>query len=145
MPGVTRYIALSLLTGYAWLAVAGAAWLVTGTSMTVAAYDVRLHALFLGFVISMVFGHAPVIVPAVLRVPLPYTPAFYAHLALLHAGLLVRLVGGDVLGLPGAWSLGGILNVAAMLLFVGVSAAAAIREVLRRRLVERAIRQPRVA
>jgi hypothetical protein len=136
IPGVTRFIALCLLTGYAWLAVAGAAWLVTGTAAG-AAYDVRLHALFLGFVISMVFGHAPVIVPAVLRVPLPYSPVFYGHLALLHAGLLVRVAGGDVLGVPGAWGLGGVLNVAAILLFVGVSAAAVVRELARRRGIER--------
>jgi len=132
MPGVTRFIALSLLLGYAWLAVAGAAWLVTGIDGG-AAYDVRLHALFLGFVISMVFGHAPVIVPAVLRVPLPYTPVFYGHLALLHAGLLVRIIGGDVLGVAGAWNLGGVLNVVAILVFVGVSAAAATGELARRR------------
>ncbi len=132
IPGVTRFIALCLLTGYAWLAVAGTAWLVTGSAAG-AAYDVRLHALFLGFVIAMVFGHAPVIVPAVLRVPLPYSPLFYGHLVLLHAGLLVRIVGGDVLGVPGAWAAGGVLNVAAVLLFVGVSAGAVVRELVRRR------------
>jgi hypothetical protein len=134
VPGVTRFIALSLLAGYAWLAVAGAAWLATGAGAAAGpAYDVRVHALFLGFVISMVFGHAPVIVPAVLRVPLPYTPVFFGHLGLLHAALILRIVGGDVLGMPWAWSTGGILNVVAMLLFVGVSAAAAIRELARRR------------
>ena len=134
IPSVTRFIALSLLAGYAWLAVAGAAWLLTGAGPAAgAAYDVRLHALFLGFVISMVFGHAPVIVPAVLRVPLPYSPVFYGHLALLHAALVLRIVGGDVLGLPMAWTTGGILGVVAMLLFVGVSAAAALREIVRRR------------
>ena len=136
IPGVTRFIALSLLTGYAWLAVAGAAWLVTGTEAGTA-YDLRLHALFLGFIISMVFGHAPVIVPAVLRVPLPYSPAFYGHLVLLHVGLLVRVVAGDLLGVPGAWGLGGVLNVVAILLFVGVSAAAVVRELARRRGIER--------
>lgn len=139
MPGVTRFIALSLLMGYAWLAVAGAAWVATGIEGG-AAYDVRLHALFLGFVISMVFGHAPVIVPAVLRVPLPFTPVFYGHLALLHAGLLIRIIGGDVLGVSGAWHLGGVLNVVAVLVFVGVSAAAAIGELARRRRLRRSRR-----
>jgi hypothetical protein len=83
---VTRFVALSLLAGYAWLAVAGACWLVFGAAGltgvgAVAAHDTMLHALFLGFVISMVFGHAPVILPAVLRLPLPYHAWFYAHLA----------------------------------------------------------------
>ena len=83
-----------------------------------------LHALFLGFVMSMVFGHAPIILPAVLGTPLPYRPRFYAHLALLHVGLVLRIVAGDLFGLHGAWLLGGIVNVAALLLFVASSALA---------------------
>ena len=92
IPGVTRFIALCLLAGYAWLAVGGATWLVWGAAAPALARDAMLHALFLGFVISMVYGHAPVILPAVLRVPLPYRPWFYGHLALLQAGLVVRVV-----------------------------------------------------
>ncbi|HEY5435918.1 MAG TPA: hypothetical protein VIK13_11855, partial [Candidatus Limnocylindrales bacterium] len=131
-PGAARFIALSLLAGYVWMAVAGVAWLFTGASAGAAAYDVRLHALLIGFVISMVFGHAPAAVSAVLRVPLPYSPAFYGHLALLHAGLLLRVVGGDVLLLPWAGNLGGVMSVAAVLLFVAVSAAAAVLGLTRR-------------
>ncbi|HVA85160.1 MAG TPA: hypothetical protein VNF73_02455 [Candidatus Saccharimonadales bacterium] len=128
-PGVTRFIALCLLIGYAWLAVAGGCWLVFGGAGLTGAgqpYDAMLHTLFLGFVMSMVFGHAPIILPAVLRLPLPYQPRFYWHLALLHAGLLLRVVGGDVLGSQAAWQAGGILNVTALLLFVGSSAVAIV-------------------
>ncbi len=135
MAGVTRYIALCLLAGYAWLAVAGAAWAVTGTA-PVPAYDIRLHALFLGFIVSMVFGHAPVIVPAVLRVPLPYRPWNYAALVLLHAGLVVRLIGGDMLGVPDGLLIGGVVNVLAMLVFVGLSIVSAAVELRRRHTVE---------
>jgi hypothetical protein len=123
--GVTRFIALCLLIGYAWLATAGLLWLASGAHAAGPAYDAMLHAVFLGFVISMVFGHAPVIVPAVLR--------FYAHLALLHAGLVVRIVGGDVLGMEGMRQLGGVLNVLALLLFVASSAASVLQELARRR------------
>ncbi len=52
-----------------------------------AAYDAALHALTLGFVFSMVFGHAAIIFPAVLRVAVPYHPTFYLPLALLHLSL----------------------------------------------------------
>lgn len=135
MSGLTRYIAACLLAGYAWLAVAGVAWILTGTAVG-AAYDVRLHAVFLGFVISMVLGHAPVIVPSVLRVPLPYHAWSYGALVLLHAGLLVRVAGGDVLGVPGGLELGGILNVAALLAFVAGSVAASAGELRRRRGIE---------
>jgi hypothetical protein len=124
MRGVTRFVALSLLAGYAWLALAGVAWTAFGAAPPVAAYDAMLHALFLGFVISMVFGHAPIILPAVLRLPLPYHPRFYVHLGLLHAGLALRIIGGDVLGSDVARVGGGILNVLALLLFLVSSALA---------------------
>lgn len=133
MTGVTRYIALCLLVGYAWLAIGGVLWVIGGAAASTMLYDARLHAIFLGFVISMVFGHAPVIIPAVLRVPLPYRPRFYAHLALLHVGLVVRVVGGDLLGQPELWRLGGVLNVIALLVFVGSSAAAVVSELYARR------------
>jgi hypothetical protein len=126
MGGVTRYIALCLLIGYGWLALGGALWLTVGASAGGPGYDAMLHAIFLGFVMSMVFGHAPVIIPAVLRVPLPYRPRFYAHLLLLHAGLLLRIAGGDLLGSTFLWQAGGVLNVIALLLFVASSALAAI-------------------
>ena len=135
LTGVTRYIAVCLLAGYAWLAVAGAAWVLTGTA-PFPAYDIRLHALFLGFVISMVFGHAPVIVPAVLRVPLPYRWWNYIPLALLHAGLVVRLAGGDLLGMPDGLLAGGVANVLAILAFLGVSAMSAAIELRRRHALE---------
>jgi hypothetical protein len=126
LPGVTRFIALCLLAGYAWLAVGGATWVAFGASAPALAHDAMLHALFLGFVISMVYGHAPVILPSVLRIPLPYRPWFYGHLVLLHAGLVVRVLVGDILGLQGAWQVGGVLTVTSMLVFVVASASAAI-------------------
>ncbi|MGH2512981.1 MAG: hypothetical protein ACRDGQ_09865, partial [Candidatus Limnocylindrales bacterium] len=130
--GVTRFVALSLLAGYAWLAVGGATWLVFGEVTAGGAHDTMLHAIFLGFVISMVFGHAPVILPAVLRTPLPWHDRFYVHLVLLHVGLLVRIVGGDLLGSTTAWQTGGVLNVTALLVFVASSAAAIVASYSRR-------------
>ena len=138
LPGVTRFIALCLLAGYVWLAVGGAAWLVYGGAASVLARDAMLHALFLGFVISMVYGHAPVILPAVLRVPLPYRPSFYGHLVLLHVGLVIRVVAGDLAGNPQAWQVGGVLTVTSMLLFVVASVAAVAGELRARRRITRA-------
>ena len=132
LPGVTRFIAACLLAGYAWLAIGGVAWIAGGGAPGALLRDAMLHALFLGFVISMVFGHAPVILPAVLRVPLPWRPWFYVHLALLHAGLVVR-VGGDLAGSTAAWQAGGVLTVTAVLLFVVASAGSAIAELLAQR------------
>ena len=74
------------MSGSPW---AGRSWPWPGTP----AYDAALHALLLGFVFSMVFGHAPIILPAVLRVALPYHRSFYVPLQLLHASVALRLLG----------------------------------------------------
>ena len=55
--------------------------------------DAALHAIGLGFVFSMVFGHAPIIFPAVTRIKIPYHPALYLPLALLHLTLALRVFG----------------------------------------------------
>ncbi|OGG53981.1 MAG: hypothetical protein A3F84_04790 [Candidatus Handelsmanbacteria bacterium RIFCSPLOWO2_12_FULL_64_10] len=108
---------LALLSGYVWLGVCGLLGLVCGGLVGGLTYDAILHAFFLGFVFSMIFGHAPVILPAVLGIPVPFRPAFYLPLALLHATLALR-VASDLLGwAPGrAW--GGLLNALALLSFL---------------------------
>jgi hypothetical protein len=104
-----RFVAVCLLAGYFWLAAGGAL-----IALSVA-YDAALHAIFVGFVFSMVFGHAPVILPAVLRVSFPYHPVLYLPLALLHASLAVRVAVSTQLG---AWG-----NAAAIALFILLAAA----------------------
>ena len=122
VPGVTRFMAVCLLSGYAWLAAGGAVWLSLGDlGSSVAGYDAALHTIFLGFVMAMIFGHAPVIVPAVLGVRLPFRPWFYGHLALLHAALLVRVVAGDAAGSRLSWQVGGVGTEVAVLAFIVVS------------------------
>jgi hypothetical protein len=126
--GVTRFMAVCLLAGYAWLLVAGATWLASGDiGRSVGTYDLALHAVFLGFVMSMIFGHAPVIVPAVLGTPLPFRPWFYGHLAVLHLALILRLVVGDAGGVRLAWQVGGAGAEVAILAFLAVSAVAVVR------------------
>jgi hypothetical protein len=99
-----RYVAACLLAGYFWLGLGGVLMaLSTG-------YDAALHAIFVGFVFSMVFGHAPVILPAVLRVRFPYHAVLYLPLALLHTSLAVRVFVSAPLG---AWG-----NAAAIALFI---------------------------
>lgn len=123
--GLTRFIAVCLLSGYAWLAV-GSVTLLAAGSLEGLAYDAVLHAILAGFVFSMVFGHAPVIFPAVVRVKMPYHWTFYGPLLVLHASLLLRLA-GDGLAEPGLRSLGGLLNAAALVLFILGTLASVIR------------------
>jgi hypothetical protein len=116
--GVTRFMAVCLLGSYAWLGVGGAIAAVTGVAAPGLVYDAMLHAVFIGFVMSMVFAHAPVIFPAVLGLPLEYRPTFYLHAGVLHLSLIVRVV-GDLVESLGRWrAWGGLLNTAALLLFM---------------------------
>lgn len=123
--GVTRFIAACLLPGYAWLVLGGLFWLVFGGGYPAGPiYDAMLHTIFLGFVISMIFGHAPVIIPALMGVPVRYSPVFYLHMGLLHASLALRIV-SDLLGWQSAREWGGMLNEVAILLFLFVTIYAA--------------------
>jgi len=123
--GLARFVAVSLLSGYLWLGVAGLLGLRFGGLAVGPHYDAWLHAIFLGFVFAMIFGHAPIIFPAVLGVPVPFRPAFYSHLALLHLSLVLRVVGDVATWWPGRlW--GGLLNAVAVLLFLGNTARAVL-------------------
>lgn len=116
--GLTRYIAVCLLSGYAWLAVGGTILLLGGGfDSGNLAYDAGLHALFLGFVFSMVFGHAPIVVPSVTRLSMHYHPLLYVPLFLLHTSVLLRLVGDTAAG-ETLRSSAGVLNAAALVLFI---------------------------
>lgn len=115
--GLPRFSAAALLAGYAWLALAAVVWLALGRPTGTAAYDVVVHGTFLGFAISMVVAHAPVILPAVLSVRLPYRAVLWVPLGVLHAGMAVRVLG---LGVGGGlvWQIGSAVTVAAVLLLV---------------------------
>ncbi len=122
--GLTRYIAACLLSGYVWLAAGGGVILVAGgLAPGSAANDAAIHAIAIGFVFSMIFGHAPIILPAVLRAKMPYRATFYLPLALLHGSLLVRIA-GDALGGHDLVRIGGLLNALAIAAFILNSATA---------------------
>jgi hypothetical protein len=124
--GLTRFIAVCLLSGYFWLALGGAVIAAFGLAPATPAYDAALHALLLGFVFAMVFGHAPIIFPAVLRVAVPYHPGFYAPLVLLHASLALRLAGDAGAGYDlKRW--GALLSALALVGFIANTAAAVLR------------------
>jgi hypothetical protein len=120
--GVTRFMAACLLLGYAWLGVSGLLLLTAATTTPGPTYDAILHAIFLGFVVSMIFGHAAIVFPAITGAPLPYQPAAYLPLAVLHASVVLRVTGDllDSLGRLRPW--GGLLNATAILLFLANTA-----------------------
>ncbi|MEO8758788.1 MAG: hypothetical protein ABI398_13680 [Devosia sp.] len=93
-PGSTRFYASGMLAGYAWLAFSGGLFLF-GPALDLA-YDLQLHTIFLGFVLSMLMAHALIILPAVLGIRLTFSRALYVPLALLHASLVLRVLGNTI-------------------------------------------------
>jgi hypothetical protein len=88
-----RFAAVSILAGHLWLAVAGLWLLIAPAGSLAFSYDAVVHAIAIGFVLSMMFGHAPIILPAVTGLRVRYTGYAYAPLALLHASVALRLAG----------------------------------------------------
>ena len=124
--GLTRFIAICLLSGYLWLALAGALGLAGALLPGAAWRDAALHAIGLGFVFAMVFGHAPIIFPAVARVKIPYHPVFYVPLLVLHASLALRVVSGLTGDFAGQRA-GGAANALALLLFIATMLTSVVR------------------
>lgn len=118
--GLRRYNAAALLAGYLWLGCAGAAWLVAGTPTAHWAYDITIHGTFLGFGVSMIMAHAPIIFPAVLGRPLPYKAISWGPLALLHLGVAVRFL-GNLTDRSEVFRVGAVLSVLALVAFLLVS------------------------
>lgn len=115
LAGQHRYSALLLLTGYAWLLITAVLFVLK--PYFIFYYDAVLHSFFIGFVFSMIFSHAPIILPAVLRWPIKiYRPVLYGWFGALQASLLLRIA-GDVLEMQALRQWGGLLNGFAILLF----------------------------
>lgn len=119
--GLTRYIAVCLLAGYVWLGVGGLLSLYFGAVYAGYIYDALLHAVLLGFVFSMIFGHAPIIFPALTGQSIVFTPLAYGYLALLHGSLLLREI-ADLTAWADGRQWGGLLNVTAVIIFIMMTA-----------------------
>lgn len=115
--GLPRYVAWALLTGYGWLAVGGGWMAGAGLPAAGLAYDGMLHAVLVGFVFSMIFGHAPIIFPALMGKMATFHPRLYMPLVGLHASLILRLL-GDVLQEPLLRRWGGLFNAIFILYFL---------------------------
>ena len=117
---LTRYIAWCLALGFIWLGVGGGLSLGFGAQVAGPRYDALLHVVFVGFVMSMIFGHAPIILPAILGIPINFQPAFYVHLIVLHVSLLVRVI-ADYTNQSTLRMWGGLMNEIAILIFIGMT------------------------
>lgn len=124
--GLPRYAAAAMLAGYLWLLVAGLTWAATGRPAMAGVYDLAVHAIVVGFALSMVMAHAPIILPAVLGIRLPYHRALWVALVALHLGMLVRAVALLAGHIP-LWQTGSLGIIAALLLLGGTAVILAVR------------------
>lgn len=115
--GLAKYMAVALLAGYAWLLMAGGIALTLGSGFYGFAYDAYLHSIFLGFVFSMIFAHGPLILPSLLGLRFEFRDWLYAPLGLLHASLLLRMIGDFSLS-SGLRQASGLLSAIAIAFFL---------------------------
>lgn len=113
---LTRFVAISLLCGYAMLLLTGV--LLFALQSQALGYDILVHTFFIGFSFSMIFAHGPIIFPGVLGISgKPYHPIFYGWVLLLHLSLGLRIVAGLQLEMQlRKWS--GILSMIAILGYI---------------------------
>jgi hypothetical protein len=126
LAGQPRFAAVSILAGHIWLGIAGLLLLIAPPGATTFSYDAAVHAITIGFVLSMVFGHAPIILPAVIGLRVSYTRIAYAPLALLHLSVILRLA-GDLFEWMDLRANSGIASALALLGYVACLAFAACK------------------
>lgn len=114
--GHYHFMGLALLLAYLWLGVTG---LLSMREMgNPYLYDAVLHSFFVGFVLSMILAHAPIIFPGLLGIKTtPFHPVMYIWLAGLHASLVIRIY-GDMTENFELRKLGGIYNGVFFLVYI---------------------------
>lgn len=113
--GQHRYSGSLLITGYIWLIITSVLLIIE--KMFAFGYDAVLHSFFIGFVFSMIFSHAPIILPAVAKLPIKiYRPFLYVWFIALQLSLVMRVI-ADVTENITLRKWGGMINGVAILLF----------------------------
>ncbi|WP_143968997.1 hypothetical protein [Tepidimonas fonticaldi] len=116
--GWAGHTAICLVVGYVWLA--------TGSVLGLMGQTVAWHALWLGFVMAMVFGHAPIMLPALAGWRPEPTRWALLPLAVLGVSLALR-VGASVTGWADGLAAAGAGHALAFVLFGAVMVRAVRR------------------
>lgn len=129
--GQHRYSGILLITGYVWLLIM-AVLLVYGNRFAFM-YDAVLHSFFIGFIFSMIFSHAVIILPAITKLPVKiYRPVLYLWFVLLQISLGIRIM-ADVMERIWLRKTAGIASGLSILLFFVSIAAIVIGELQKRK------------
>jgi len=115
--GLVKYSSFALLLANSFLLLEGIFLVVLPN--TLYAYDILVHVFFVGYGITMIFAHGPIILPAVLGLKdKPYHPALYVCVILLHSSLLFRIVADSLMLNQGRKYSGAITGIAILLYFI---------------------------
>lgn len=124
--GQHRYSALLLITGYVWLLIM--AVLLLFQNKISSGYDAVLHSFFIGFIFSMIFSHAVIILPAITKLAVKlYRPVLYVWFVLLQVSLVVRII-ADAATMIWLRKMAGFANGIAILLFFVTIASIILQE-----------------
>jgi hypothetical protein len=123
LSGQIRFTALCMLLGYGWLIIAGLELFVR----PIAAfwYDAVVHAVTLGFVLSMIFGHTLIIFPSVVGLTLRYSAVLYVPLLLLQISVVIRTI-SDFSGSVEIRSVSAFLTIIALVCFAATIVVASV-------------------
>ena len=123
LSGQIRFTALCMLLGYGWLVIAGLELFARPSAAFW--YDAVVHAVTLGFVLSMVFGHTLIIFPSVVGLTLRYYAVLYVPLLLLQLSVIIRTI-GDFSGSIAVRSVSGFLAIIALACFAATIVVASV-------------------
>lgn len=115
-PGFSKFFSVGLMTSYFWLGVSAFLWVVDS------AWDSMLHVVFLGFVGSMIFTHAPIAIPAIMRMRHFYSWHLYIPFTILQASIAIRLVSAGFIRID-TWVLSGWMALVAVVAYVVIAAS----------------------
>lgn len=125
--GLHKFMAVCLITGYIWLLFAGIIATLFSPVQPGFLYDAALHAFFLGFIMSMIFAHAPIIFPGITGFMMPFHGRFYIHYFILQLSLFLR-VGSALVSWKTGYEWGGLLNAASILIFIANTVSSSVRK-----------------
>lgn len=114
--GLPKYVAICVFGAASWLVIVGTLVSAFGLRTAGPWYDAVLHGVFIGYALSMVFAHAPIILPVVAGVRIGFSNYLYVPACLLQLGLALRVV-GDLLGNMLSRQLGGILTAVSLVVY----------------------------
>lgn len=123
--GSAGHVARAVLAAGLWAIVGGGLLLLRGLPPAGPTYDAIVHAILVGFVLSMLFGHGPVVLPQLVGRSVRHDARFLAPFVVLEVGLVARVV-GDLANVPALRVGGGAANGVAVALFL-LSVASASR------------------